>query len=59
MKVIIIATQVLLSGFSFKKIAPKIAYNIGARATINKVFATLVFWIEIIKVILQIEKLIT
>ena len=55
----IIAIQVLLSGFSFKKIAPNIAESIGARATINKVFATLVFWIEIIKVILQIEKLIT
>ena len=58
-KVIIIATQVFLSGFSFKKIVPNIAESIGASAIINNVFATLVFCIEIIKVMLQIEKLIT
>ena len=58
-KVINIANQVFLSGISFKNIAPNTADNIGAIATIIKVLATFVFWIEIIKVILQIEKLIT
>ena len=37
------AVQVLLSGISFKKIAPNIADNIGAIAIITSVFATLVF----------------
>ena len=55
--VTIIANQVFLSGISFKNIAPKIAESMGAIAIITRVFATLVFWIEIIKVILQIEKL--
>ena len=41
------------------KIIEDVAESIGASATINNVFATLVFCIEMIKVILQIEKLIT
>ena len=51
-----IAINVFLSGFSFKKIAPKIADNIGASAIITNVFATLVFWIDKTKVIFVIEK---
>ena len=39
----IIAVQVFLSGFSFKKILLKIADNIGAVAIMTKVFATFVF----------------
>ena len=53
---ITIAINVFLSGFSFKNIAPKIADNIGARATITKVFATFVFWIDKTNVIFVIEK---
>ena len=49
--VIIIETQVFLSGGSFRKIAPKIADNIGAVAIITSVLATLVFCIETTKVI--------
>ena len=56
--VIKIAIHVSVLVFSFKKIAAKIADNIGAIATIIKVFATLVFWIEIINVMLHNEKLI-
>ena len=41
--IIYIAIQVLLSGISLRKIAPKTADNIGAIAIITKVFATLVF----------------
>ena len=57
-KVIIIAIQVFWSGTSLRKILPNIADNIGAIAIITRVLATLVFWIDIKKVILQIEKLI-
>ena len=46
------------SDFIFKKKPPIIADNIGAIATITNVFATLVFCIDIRKVILQIAKLI-
>ena len=42
-KVTAIAIQVLLSGISFKNIAPKIAESIGAIAIITNVLATLVF----------------
>ena len=42
-KVIKIDIQVLLSGGSFRKIAPKTADNIGAVATIMRVLETLVF----------------
>ena len=52
-----IAIQVLLPGISFKKIAPKIAESIGAKAIIISVLATLVFWIDIMNVMLHIEKL--
>ena len=52
-----IAIQVFLSGASFKNIAPNIAESIGAKAIITKVLATLVFWIDNIKVILHAEKL--
>ena len=58
-KVINIATKFFLSGASFKNIAPNIAESIGAKAIIIKVLATFVFCIDIIKVILQAEKLIT
>ena len=44
---------------SLKNNAPNIAEIIGASAIITKVLATLVFCIEIIKVILHAEKLIT
>ena len=57
-KVIIIANHVFLSGASFKNKAPRKAESIGAIATIIRVLATLVFWIEIIKVTLHTEKLI-
>ena len=56
--VIAIAIHVFLSGISFKKIAPKIADNIGAIAIITKVLATFVFLIETTKVILVTEKVI-
>ena len=56
-RVISIAIQVFLSGASFKNIAPNIAESIGAKAIITKVLATLVFWIDNIKVILHAEKL--
>ena len=52
------AIQVPLLGISFKNIAPSIAESIGAKAIIINVLATLVFWIETMKVMLQIEKLI-
>ena len=52
-----IAIQVFLSGTSFRNIAPRIAEIMGAIAIIISVFATFVFWIEIINVMLQIEKL--
>ena len=42
-KVTAIAVHVLLSGISFKKIAPSIADNIGASAIITSVLATFVF----------------
>ena len=42
-KVIKIDIQVLLSGGSFRKIAPKNADNIGAVATIMRVLDKLVF----------------
>ena len=45
----IIAIHVFLSGFSFKKIKLIIAESIGAKLSIIKVFATLVFSIEITK----------
>ena len=48
-----------MPGISFKKIAPKIADNIGAIAIITRVFATLVFCIETTKVIFVIEKVAT
>ena len=53
-----IAYQVFLSGASLRNKAPIIAESIGASAIIIKVFATLVFWIDNIKVILHAEKLI-
>ena len=53
-----IATSVFLSGFSFKKIALKIADSIGAIATMISVFATFVFCIDNIKVILVAVKVI-
>ncbi len=56
--VIIIAIHVFLSGASFKNTAPNIAESIGARAIITNVLATLVFCIDIRKVILHAEKLI-
>ena len=49
-----IEIQVFLSGGSFKKIAPRIADNIGAVAIITRVFATLVFCIETTKVMFVI-----
>ena len=55
--VIKIAVSVFLFGASLKNIAPNIAESIGANAIITKVLATLVFCIDIIKVILQAEKL--
>ena len=55
-KVIKIATQVFLSGFSLRKNDPRIADNIGAVAIIIKVLATFVFWIETTKAILVTEK---
>ena len=45
-------------GFSFKKIALKIADSIGAIATMISVFATFVFCIDNIKVILVAVKVI-
>ena len=54
--VIEIATQVFLSGVSFKNIKLRIAESIGAKAIIIRVLATLVFSIEITKVILVTVK---
>ena len=52
------ATNVFLSGVSFKNKAPNIAESMGANAIITKVLATFVLCIDIKKVILQAEKLI-